>query len=78
MECNKDENLKSCNCTYEPCHRKDLSCECYNTILTCDSSPAAVFPRMLRKHSIDHSNDLHVSSWITGRNSVVWIVTIIH
>ena len=25
---NKKENLKNCNCTYEPCSRKGICCEC--------------------------------------------------
>ncbi len=28
MECMKEQNLKSCNCIYEPCTRKGLCCEC--------------------------------------------------
>lgn len=29
MEClRNDENLESCNCTYEPCERKGMCCEC--------------------------------------------------
>ena len=28
MDCNKDNNLKNCNCTYEPCSRKGKCCEC--------------------------------------------------
>jgi hypothetical protein len=28
-ECvNKDRNLKRCTCTYEPCARKGICCEC--------------------------------------------------
>lgn len=27
IECNKEKNLKSCNCIYEICRRKGLSCE---------------------------------------------------
>jgi hypothetical protein len=27
-ECRLDDNLKICNCTYEPCSRKGLCCEC--------------------------------------------------
>jgi len=27
MECNKDENMQSCNCTY-PCEKKGLCCSC--------------------------------------------------
>ncbi|MEA2016115.1 MAG: DUF6485 family protein [Actinomycetota bacterium] len=28
MECNREENLTRCNCTYEPCPRKGICCEC--------------------------------------------------
>jgi len=28
MECNKEKNLKNCNCTYEPCPRKGVCCDC--------------------------------------------------
>jgi len=28
-ECpNQEKNLKMCNCTYEPCERKGICCEC--------------------------------------------------
>jgi len=28
MECNKNSNLNNCTCTYSPCSRKGLCCEC--------------------------------------------------
>jgi hypothetical protein len=28
MDCKKSSNLKNCACTYEPCPRKGLCCEC--------------------------------------------------
>lgn len=28
MECRKQQNLQICNCTYEPCSRKGICCEC--------------------------------------------------
>lgn len=28
MECKQNTNLKSCSCTYEPCPRKGMCCEC--------------------------------------------------
>ena len=28
MECNKQRNLAVCNCSYEPCPRKGICCEC--------------------------------------------------
>ncbi len=28
MDCRQPENLARCNCTYEPCPRKGICCEC--------------------------------------------------
>lgn len=28
MDCKKASNLKSCSCTYEPCPRKGVCCDC--------------------------------------------------
>ena len=28
MDCNKNMNLQDCTCTYSPCSRKGLCCEC--------------------------------------------------
>ena len=28
MECQKNKNSAACSCTYEPCPRKGLCCEC--------------------------------------------------
>lgn len=28
MDCKKPKNLTVCNCTYEPCPRKGVCCEC--------------------------------------------------
>lgn len=28
MECKKDRNRTSCSCTYEPCSRKGVCCDC--------------------------------------------------
>jgi hypothetical protein len=28
MECKVNENLTHCTCTYEPCSRKGICCEC--------------------------------------------------
>ncbi len=27
-QCNSDKNKKACTCTYEPCPRKGVCCEC--------------------------------------------------
>lgn len=44
MECNKPENLKKCNCTYEPCERKGICCECIKYHLGRNELPACCFP----------------------------------
>jgi hypothetical protein len=44
MECKKTANLERCNCSYEPCSRKDLCCECLNYHLRNRELPACVFP----------------------------------
>lgn len=47
MECRQVTNLKQCTCTYEPCSRKGLCCECiayhrrYNELPGCLFPPAA-------------------------------------
>ena len=44
MECKKDTNLKNCNCTYFPCSRKGICCECITYHLQMRELPACVFP----------------------------------
>jgi hypothetical protein len=44
-KCNKDKHLKRCNCTYSPCSRKGLCCECLAYHLKSRELPACAFPR---------------------------------
>ena len=44
MECKKTENLKNCNCTYDPCARKGVCCDCISYDLQSRQLPACVFP----------------------------------
>jgi len=44
MECVKEQNLKSCNCSYEPCTRKSICCECISYHLKSRQLPACCFP----------------------------------
>ncbi|TET96234.1 MAG: cytosolic protein [Anaerolineales bacterium] len=44
MECKQEENLANCNCTYEPCSRKGLCCECISYHLRMRELPACCFP----------------------------------
>jgi hypothetical protein len=43
MECKKENHLKKCNCSYEPCPRKGICCECIEYHLRQDELPACYF-----------------------------------
>lgn len=49
MECKKDQNLESCPCTYEPCSRKGICCECISYHLASKQLPACAFPPEVEK-----------------------------
>ena len=44
MDCKKDKNLSRCNCSYEPCSRKGVCCDCLAYHLRSRELPACVFP----------------------------------
>ncbi|MFN8256676.1 MAG: DUF6485 family protein [Bacteroidales bacterium] len=44
MECKKEKNRVNCNCTYEPCSRKGLCCDCLQYHLRMRELPACCFP----------------------------------
>ena len=43
-ECNISKNKKRCNCTYEPCSRKGICCECIQYHKQSEEMPACFFP----------------------------------
>ncbi|MBI5116765.1 hypothetical protein HZA56_09855 [Candidatus Poribacteria bacterium] len=45
MECNKERNLQKCNCTYEPCSRKGICCECISYHRSNKELPACFFTK---------------------------------
>ncbi|MGD9107817.1 MAG: DUF6485 family protein [Gammaproteobacteria bacterium] len=49
MECIKDRNKKHCNCSYEPCPRKGMCCECLRHHLSNNQLPACCFPDDIEK-----------------------------
>ena len=62
MECNKEENLISCNCSYEPCSRKGICCECISYHRSMNELPACYFPNDAEKtynRSIEYFIDLY-------------------
>lgn len=45
MNCpKKSENMKKCNCSYEPCSNKGQCCECLHYHLAMQQLPACCFP----------------------------------
>jgi hypothetical protein len=49
MECKKEKNLKNCNCTYNPCARKGLCCECIAHHRSKGQLPACYFQKDVEK-----------------------------
>lgn len=44
MECKKEQNLKNCNCSYSPCSRKGVCCDCIRYHLSMRQLPGCAFP----------------------------------
>ena len=43
-ECKEEENRAKCTCTYEPCPRKGLCCECIRYHWSHEELPGCLFP----------------------------------
>lgn len=43
-KCRQEKTLDRCNCTYEPCSRKGICCECLAYHWSRQELPACVFP----------------------------------
>ncbi len=54
MECQKENNLKHCSCTYPDCPRKGICCECIQYHLERNELPACCFSKQAEK-SYDRS-----------------------
>ena len=48
-ECNVGRNKQRCNCTYEPCSRKGICCECMEYHWNMGEFPACYFPKDVEK-----------------------------
>ncbi|KUO39879.1 MAG: hypothetical protein APZ16_01190 [Candidatus Hadarchaeum yellowstonense] len=42
--CTQEKNKESCSCTYEPCPRKGICCECLRYHWEMGELPACLFP----------------------------------
>ncbi|OGW75312.1 MAG: cytosolic protein [Omnitrophica bacterium RBG_13_46_9] len=49
MECKKEKNMTHCSCTYEPCGRKGICCECVQYHLKNRELPGCFFPANAEK-----------------------------
>ena len=48
-ECKIIENKKKCNCSYEPCSRKGICCDCLHYHRNMGQLPACYFPDDVEK-----------------------------
>jgi len=48
-ECNIEKNKAICNCSYEPCSRKGICCECVTYHKNLGQIPACFFPDDVEK-----------------------------
>jgi uncharacterized protein DUF6485 len=49
MECQKNSNLSVCNCSYQPCPRKGMCCECLDYHRNSRELPTCFFPAAAEK-----------------------------
>lgn len=49
MECKQSTNMKRCTCTYEPCSRKGICCECVAYHLRSNEVPGCFFPKQAER-----------------------------
>lgn len=49
MDCKKEKNLELCTCTYDPCSRKGVCCDCIRYHLKMRQLPGCCFPKDIEK-----------------------------
>ena len=59
---NIKENSKNCTCTYDPCERKGLCCQCLHYHRRNGELPACYFPA-----SVEKTYDRSISRFIQSR-----------
>ena len=62
MECQKQNNLKRCNCTYEGCSKKGICCECISSHIANKELPACCFPADAEA-TFDRSFEKFAKAW---------------
>ena len=66
MECNQARNLQQCTCTYEPCPRKGICCECIAYHWQYGELPGCLFPPEVER-TYDRSIARFVAVYSQGR-----------
>ena len=59
MECNKEKNKNSCNCTY-PCSRKGMCCDCLKYHRNSGELPACFFP-----NDVERTYDRSIENFVS-------------
>lgn len=62
MECKKQNNEKSCTCTYDACSRRGLCCECVAYHLKNRQLPGCCFPPEAER-TYDRSFEAFARAW---------------
>ena len=62
MECKKDSNMDSCNCSYPDCSRKGICCECLQHHLKSKQLPGCCFSDDVEK-TYDRSFKAFAAAW---------------
>ena len=61
-ECTQQDNLRSCTCSYEPCERKGLCCECIVYHREAGELPGCLFPPS-EERTYDRSRRAYMAAW---------------
>jgi len=61
-ECGIEENKVKCNCTYEPCNKKGICCECIKYHWRLGELPACFFPDDVEK-TFDRSIERFIKTY---------------
>ncbi|MBW2555075.1 MAG: hypothetical protein JRE20_13250 [Deltaproteobacteria bacterium] len=48
-QCDQEKNLQHCTCTYEPCSKKGICCECIAYHRSSGELPGCLFPKDVEK-----------------------------
>jgi hypothetical protein len=62
MECKSKKNKSFCPCTYEPCSKKGICCDCLQYHLQSGEFPACLFPKDVEK-TYDRSIETFIKTY---------------